>query len=166
MSGSSPWMAVNKNNFANRADLRRRSLYLSEPTGSPAITGWRGFCRPQDQQVEDIVKSRAKNEKKVKATAGFSEPLFCIKGRAVRKGKEDKTWAVIAGASAAQALERVERLRRELPGLPRREQLRAEFLRSGPVQDAPFYAGGYFSFLDDVLEQFDAGELVCPFCGR
>lgn len=112
------------------------------------------------------MKSRAKNEKKVKATAGFSEPLFCIKGRAVRKGKEDKTWAIIAGASAAQALERVERLRRELPGLPRREQLRAEFLRSGPAHDAPFYAGGYFSFLDGVLEQFDAGELVCPVCGR
>jgi hypothetical protein len=112
------------------------------------------------------VKSRAKNEKKVKATVGFSEPLFCIKGRVVRKGKEDKTWAIIAGASAAQALERVERLRRELPGLPRREQLRAEFCRSGPVHDAPFYAGGYFSFIDDVLEQFDAGELVCPVCGR
>ena len=139
---------------------------MSEPTGSPAIMGWRGFYRSQDQKVEDIVKSRAKNEKKVKATAGFSEPLFCIKGRAVKKGEEDKTWAIIAGASAAQALERVERLRRELPGLPRREQLRAEFLRSGPVHDAPFYAGGYFSFLDDVLDQFDAGELVCPVCGR
>jgi len=112
------------------------------------------------------VKSKAKNESKKRVTRGFSEPLFCIKGRAARKGQEDKTWAVIAGASAAQALERVERLRRELPGLPRREQLRAEFLRSGPVHDAPFYAGGYFSFLDDVLEQFDAGELVCPFCGR
>ena len=112
------------------------------------------------------MKSRAKNEKKVRVTAGFSEPLFCIKGRVVKQGQEDKTWAIIAGASDAEALERVERLRRELPGLPRREQLRAEFLRSGPVRDAPFYAGGYFSFLDDVLEQFEAGELVCPVCGR
>jgi len=112
------------------------------------------------------VKSKAKNERKTRVTRGFSEPLFCIKGREARKGQVDKTWAVIAGASGAEALERVERLRRELPGLPRREQLRAEFLRSGPVHDAPFYAGGYFSFLDDVLEQFDAGELVCPFCGR
>ena len=112
------------------------------------------------------MKSRAKNEKKVKATAGFSEPLFCIKGRVVKKRQEDRTWAIIAGASGSEALERVERLRRELPGLPRREQLRAEFLRSGPVHDAPFYAGGFFSFVDGVLELLDAGELVCPACGR
>ena len=96
----------------------------------------------------------------MRPTQGFSEPLFCI------KGLEGKTWAVIAGASAAEALERAERVRRELPGLPRREQLTAEYLRSGPVKDAAYYGGGYFSFLDSVLEQYDAGELVCPKCGQ
>jgi hypothetical protein len=127
--------------------------------------GWRGFYRSRDQQDEDIVKSRAKNESKARITKGFREQLFCIKGRAGKRGGEDKTWAFIAAASAEQAVERAYRLRREL-GLPKGLAIRAEFLESGPLCDAPYYANGYFSFLDDLLRRADDGDLGCPACGR
>lgn len=94
-----------------------------------------------------------------KVTRGFSEPLFSI-----TSAENNAPLAVVGAPSREVALVRAEMIRHVVP-LPRAEQLRAKFLRAGPIRSA-YFASNYFTWLEAMLEEARQNdEGVCPLCG-
>jgi len=112
----------------------------------------------KNKDTNTMTQDIAQVEATPKNTGNVREPLFTIVN--VANGER---LAVIGASSPEKALEYCERLERELDLPARREQLQAVYLEPGtPITGVGYYSSSFFQLLD----QLDAGELVCPMCGQ